>query len=347
MNPDSLKIYQKFKKFNLKKIRFSHFILPKLQKVLKSERDIKISSFDSKVIIDDFILDNPFLSKEVLTEIKNLESCEVFIFKIDQTNVQLRINYRSEDITLLRKTVIKILVGFNNFIKFMYPDNRTNKLDISLYLTDLKKVFPEDQVFTSLYVNSGSTLPGERLTIWRKEELTKVLIHELIHYYRIDFRQTPEIETFIRNNFNISNNSPIRTYEGYVETLAIILHSLYFTQDMNKFQNLINLEMSFSYYQLSRILKFIGCSSIEDFLKSGNLLKQKTSVFSYFFLKSSYLFNLILFLDFMINKNKDQLKFIKTCSLDQKFHSEINKWFLEKRNLNTMRMSLVAPILFN
>ena len=41
-------------------------------------------------------------------------------------------------------------------------------------------------------INSGSTYVGSEITIWRSEELYKVLFHELIHYFKLDYRHNAD-----------------------------------------------------------------------------------------------------------------------------------------------------------
>ena len=75
-----------------------------------------------------------------------------------------------------------------HIIKFMSKIANVNIITkINILCSNFKKDMRGDgKILTPINVNSGSTLRKQYINLWRHEELEKVLIHELIHYYNID-----------------------------------------------------------------------------------------------------------------------------------------------------------------
>ena len=64
-------------------------------------------------------------------------------------------------------------------------------------------------------------------------------------------------------------------------------NSLELSKDLSLFDEIIKLEYSFSVLQTNKILKHLGIGSLKNLLnKDKNCLKQKTSILSYFVLKT-------------------------------------------------------------
>ena len=64
--------------------------------------------------------------------------------------------------------------------------------------------------------------------IWRKEEFYKVLIHELTHYFGVDFYITDNIYKKLEKHFGelINILGVDRINESYTETIALTIHSI-------------------------------------------------------------------------------------------------------------------------
>merc|ERR1712224_433802 len=146
-------------------------------------------------------------------------------------------------------------------------------------------------------INTGSTYPGISITLWRKEELCKVLIHELIHYLHLDIYSSQDNLKFIYNDINL-DGSITNPNEAYTEYVAIVLYIywIYKTTEckltLKKFmEKRLLIELGWSFYQIAKILKFFKCyNSYEDLFKKGCKFKQQTNVLSYFILKTYFLY---------------------------------------------------------
>ena len=70
--------------------------------------------------------------------------------------------------------------------------NNNKQLNIWIYPSNYKKIVPKTKKLTIDDINSGSTTTyfnsnnNGVICIWRKEEILKVLIHEIIHSFKLD-----------------------------------------------------------------------------------------------------------------------------------------------------------------
>jgi hypothetical protein len=140
------------------------------------------------------------------------------------------------------KDLLKLLYWRVNFMREIAKNKKP--LVIWIYPSDYKKQLPKNKVITPDDINSGSTTTyiGKNengiIYIWRKEEILKVLIHELIH------------------SFNIDKNDP-NPKEAYVELRAleanIILELLERQLPLTNVNTLYNYEKLFSVEQSKKI----------------------------------------------------------------------------------------------
>lgn len=145
-------------------------------------------------------------------------------------------------------------------------------------------------IFCPDNTNSGASLKEEYIFIWRKEEFYKVLIHELIHYFDIDFYVNDEIykklDKYSKNVIDV--NGIDRINESYTEALAIIIHSVAYSVLKNmEYNEIIANEILYSRFQAAKILSFSGCNDYVNTL--GVKIYQVTSVWSYYIVKSMML----------------------------------------------------------
>ena len=120
-------------------------------------------------------------------------------------------------------------------------------------------------------INTGFTTYQHKLCIFREEELNKVLIHELIHYLQLDLGYIKSNR--ISNYFNINPNIEIRLNEAYTEILALIINvsiNSYLNKGRKNYSfanKMINYELKFTLYQISKILIHYNFKSIYYFFK--------------------------------------------------------------------------------
>jgi hypothetical protein len=223
------------------------------------------------------------------TEIKNKDYC-LHVYRFDNEEVDLQfIIYLIESIKQLSK--------------------RKKPFMIYLFLTPLKKVLPKNNVFQPENINSGVTMDNI-IVIWRKEEIFKVLIHELIHFFQLDFSELIYSKNKEYQVNMIEKNKLLKTLrlfktdgltinEAYTETIATIINVIVVALEIKRLDLInffLNTEMKFTLIQVAKILSHIGMKSIKCLIdkdmtpcKSEPLI-EKTRVFSYFFVKSLMLY---------------------------------------------------------
>ena len=134
-----------------------------------------------------------------------------------------------------------------------------------LYLTDCKKqINNQYRILTSKNVNSGLTiheLNTFKIIIFRKEEMEKVIIHELIHALNIDipFRKDFQLyENSIKCHFNVSKTNQINIFEAFTEALGVYYNTLFNCILTNTdFHKIFTNEIKFSILQSIKILKIL------------------------------------------------------------------------------------------
>jgi len=184
--------------------------------------------------------------------------------------------------------------------KWMYGFNPKYKINLSYFDVNIKKelnlnnqIDDEYKYLSSQNINSGSSMSGVQLMLWRREELYKVLIHELVHYNDIDLKDEPSIDNIYPNSIG-KIDYPILVNEAITEIQAQFLHTLYLSTILSiknnnniidVFKVLYNYEQIFSWYQFSKIMRYYSIKKFNN-QEIHNKFNQSTNAFSYYILKS-------------------------------------------------------------
>jgi len=195
------------------------------------------------------------------------------------------------------------------------------------YECDLPKIFPYDkkEMIKTDNINSAVTLvtslKNGNIILYRKEEILKVLIHELIHSNLGDYKliMSRHPKKYIFNNL-FCINYPIEINEAYTESIATMIYIFYkniinihiksnpFFNDLDK---MFERELKYSSYICSRIFKHYDLKSIKDIIKKNGhneckaVFLQDSNLFSYYILKNILLRHHIEFGKFLIKNVKD------------------------------------------
>jgi hypothetical protein len=230
-------------------------------------------------------------------------------------------------------------------------------LVIYLYFTSLEKHLPESSIsiLNEINVNTAftTTCPKDsEIVVFRKEEWFKVLIHETFHNFGLDFSDmnNTELNKCILNIFKV--NSFVNIYEAYTEFWAEIMNALFCSffslkdkKNIDEFLSnadfFINFEITYSFFQLVKILKFMGLSYKTLYSKSEisrvareNLYKEKTNVLSYYIIKTNLINNYHGFLFWCKKHNSSLLQFDKTVINQMEFCKFIEKNYKTTSMLN-------------
>ena len=232
---------------------------------------------------------------------------------------------------------INLLHYIVHFVCNLAPSN-TKSIEINLYLLNHKKLINMSKsIFTKNEINSGFCRNGlfeSSITIYRKEELVKVLLHELIHALQYDYRNdSQEVVEFYQEKYNISSEK-VNSYEAYTEIWANLVNCFLISQFHNRnqksmFYALISLESDFCELQKDKVF-------YESKLSEKTIdINQQTNVLAYFIIRCELyqeeLFN--EFLKFCRINNENYIKMTKKEDFFRKvlLNKKKNK-FLKKNN---------------
>lgn len=311
-----------------------------------------------------------FVSLDIQEDIEKYFNC-YHKFLYNNKDILIESIFITDNKSLNKKFIISI---FTRAIIWLRINNK-NKIKFKCWLSDIKKILP-DKKYNNIgpkQVNTGATYRGsyDKITIWRKEEVKKVLIHEMGHSLEIEFsppfdnnNQEKEYQTLLEHLitiFNIPENTEIRIYEAYNETWALIINTMFSTIEYkNKIKTNINLndifnyflklEISFSLFQCAKVLNFFNFKDFNHFFslngfngseRKKSQYNQSSSILSYYIIKSSLLLNIDKFIEFCRDNNEDKfcVKFNNNSLTD--FQKLIDICLMDKRYIEEINNILI------
>ena len=296
----------------------------------------------------DPILINKFVEMNILDYLLNQIDYR-HTYKIIYKNISINLVIYSKTKTISKKNLKPIIDRILILGLYKSKSSKIN-LNIDIFMTPFKKqIHDSTTIFGTREINSGFSAPNYKICIYRKEELNKVLVHELIHHLELDLEHV-DFDDFY-NYFNIHPSTEINLNEAFTEILAVLLNSIILSNNVKECKQLLNNELKFSLYQVAKILTFYGFNNVYDFFQSYTTLKykQNTSVFSYFIVKTIILLNIDVFLDLFYKKKitKHSFKQLVISLINHKLLITINKFitFIKKYQQHkalyiTLRMTL-------
>lgn len=224
-------------------------------------------------------------------------------------------------------------------------------LQIDIVLSPFKKRINGKQPLDEYNINSGVTSNARdtnnvKILIFRREEVGKVLIHELLHALQMDDAAQPLTSNTISSFFGARTSLNIN--ESFTETYASLLNlglaTLVQQKGISYFRQLVRKEYLFLQHQASKVLHAIGFRTNNGILLSKVDYKEKTNIISYYILKYINFKNIddfcefLFFHNFELNRVNDYIKFLAKYIV-------INKWpKLASTNDTTLRMSSIDLI---
>ena len=295
---------------------------------------------------------------------------EKYINMIEKVSINMYYikNSAKPDINLITRIISFIRKISNNYDLFV---------DLTIIYGHQRKeliYYPNMNILTPTNMNSGSTYPTRNITIFRSEELYKILIHELIHYYGFDSHIYKycfeDIKTILEKHIYLDKKyGTDQINESYTEILAIIFHTAIMSTLLGKsFNELINIELAFSAFQVAKLINYYDGTKFKHIFKDNkNNIKicQTSSACSYYIIKFFMLFQLETMLNFWdlngfkITKNNESeyIKLYENIILNAKENKKMKdviKYMLNiikthreyKTNfmMSTMRMSALEII---
>ena len=291
--------------------------------VLEEKEPTKINIFEN----------NPYIPQSFKNTIRGFHKNYSYRVRFQKCSVYLNIHCKDENIDELLYHILEIL-------KFMMSiDDNKRSFKLHIYLTDYKKSLSRG-IYTPEGVNSGSTDRNHSIVIWRKEDILKVLIHEIIHLLGFDnLEDTDDIIDHYNKKYNLGNKK-LNIYEAYTEIWALLIHSYYLAWVTQKtLTTKISVKELFLDYVL---IEKYWCNELGGkllgFFKIGEDVDKRTNTTSYYIIKTEILNDLKGFLELCknpklsikINDNVRFLDYLKNLSKIKKIKSS------QKRLSSTM-----------
>jgi hypothetical protein len=244
------------------------------------------------------------------------------------TEVSLDTYWNTDDsLSYISNTISLILeeLYYTLYILHYGFAKRRGKMRIIIFMSNSKKMLPSTSrgktnkkayILTADHVNSGfsyirkhhdnmfSQHEMEDIVIYRKEEVLKVLKHEIIHCMNMHASDYPlEYDNELRREFNVINlhtTGSLNIFEAYVEFIALFLNTMIYTychmEDGASRQSLLvelNKNMMIEWNNTIRTMRRIfndrGITLTEQGWKFKTSHMEETNVFSYYVIKGAFL----------------------------------------------------------
>ena len=304
-----------------------------MKKILKKNK-INLNS----IIIDKihenplkYIEDNNFTSHNIKNNIiHKLKYC----YQIKDNNNEIIYFSSKKKLSNELPILIQHMLLLIKLLKILF--NRDIYQKVIYFETLEKKKLPnnKNKILGSNEVNSGLTFidshKNGEIILFRKEEILKVLIHELIHSNSIDRKiifsdKIKEFNNIFCSNYNILLN------EAFTESLATIINLFYINIKCKLYKKNLNHmffnEINYLNYICSKIMYYNKIEKISNIIKNNNVCKkqfyQNTNVFSYYILKNILLTNHIEFSK-IIEKYNDNYQINNEIAINEMIELIIN-----------------------
>ena len=344
-NQDVRNIIQKFYK-EIKKLDSNKKRLPYTKNIIKKQQYMRNDS-----LID--LLDSDFTPSNIKKEMDQID--EIIEYSTNINNIPITINFLKID-----NEIIDYTSNFQQICLWLlyilpYSNSKMKSFNLVLYLSKHKKTLPENQtiIFDNIHCNTAVTyacaVNGSCL-IYRKEEWFKVLLHETMHAFCLDFSglDYKQLRSKMKEIFPLKIDFEIS--ESYSEFWATILNSLFKSYMLTKndediinfdsfyyiFSSMIYFENAYSLFQTVKILDFMNIHEYKDIYENKVIFKQRTNVFEYYILKMILLFNYINFLLLCNENNTNCINFQKSQTMLNKIFTFIKNKYKDKKLLNAL-----------
>ena len=316
-----------------------------------------------------------FLDKTILANLrKTLDYvCKTHVTIMENFHFAINVYYNHSMQSHIKNVINKIIFVLC-FCLQHFNDNKTiNKFSINLYLgNDNKNVIGFSNKIEPKHINSGyyyydPQTETSNITIFRKEEWFKTLIHECVHCFNLDFKSSKINFTslfgdlfYVKSTYIV--NEAFTEFWARIINCAMISYFSLFVPTKSTFKELfilnLNIERCFSMYQSYKLLKLFGLEYYQIIDKTNQEMTKKiytetTNAFCYYVITSILMFNFDKTLKWFTNENYNSIIFNKTerqimifcyyfkglAKSDEllKLYEEINKNDVKHR---TMRMTI-------
>lgn len=174
---------------------------------------------------------------------------------------------------------------------FGFMSRTSHRPHVILMLLDIPKKFPrpEHDFTSSKYISSGVCFGDYLVMIWRKEEVFKVLIHELIHAHKWDMGVPAEEDYPLHSKFGLAPSSTQSPREMVTEVCTALVCAVIegITKNIDPMEA-IEYQAAWSVNQMKK------CYTRFHRDRITNKIVQNTDVVSYYILKAMYLVSILV-----------------------------------------------------
>lgn len=293
-----------------------------------------------------------FVTVALKEKCKGLPNRRAFVAKCNEINIQINVCYSTESEKEI-KEFLQLVTGIVSFMDHCSHNEEINKLTLSFYLLDDKKEVKRVKILGPNEVNGGATIMTDNpsIVMWRKEEILKVLIHELVHAFAYDHSREGDEASLVKHyqqKYNVSSQV-LNIFEAYTEIWAELIHCYLLSDYILKhrklkiskyelFNALVQIERKFSLEQCQCVLHLHD----EEITKDIN---KETNVLPYYVIVGEIYESLQKFLQFCLHNNT---KFIHIKNLNEYFRylKDLNKMNKKNGKMKTGRMTICELQLF-
>ncbi len=324
-----------------------------------SNNNKKIDFISKKKIIKEYLTDafnnpenienNQFMTSELINKIHDeVDSEYVYDYYLKSVNLSGKVHFFSKGMTEseILKVIEKVVDYLAFFIEYCLQINIIIE-DVpifKIYYTSMKKVLHDNPMipFDSYQMSSAMT-QNPYIMVWRKEEFTRCIVHEFMHYYNLEFRFYTYPSKFkyeIYDIYRINALNSIRPNESFCDCFANVFNIIIFlmrtkkTIDYDDFAKLFIKEIKFSLAQIAKIFTFLEYDKAEDFYlpstKGFDLRQAKTDVLCYYYFKMQLLVNLDKFLSIINPHHNKPFFYIKYSQKIPYFFNNYQKIIIDK-----------------
>lgn len=317
---------------------------------------------------------SPYLDLSIQEYIRStpIIRCDMMILKINNRIIKINFIYFDEKMVIDKYYFNYIILWFK-IMTILCPSKTgaNTNLKVDIYFTPFTKNMPinKSEILSSKHVNSAYTyacVKNGLIKIYRSEEWFKVLMHECMHSFCLDFSRMDQnkMTDYISPEINMYVESP-HFSETYAEVWSEILQCMlisYFDSDKDSdlfsllFDTYIQVEYIYSLTVADKILKYNGYSFSS--LREKKLFNQDSHVFEYYILKTILLSDVYEFISWCNKVNGDYIipfycideNCASFCHLLTKCYNnpeiinllaELNKNNMLDHDCNSLRMSIV------
>lgn len=308
----------------------------------------------------------PYLDRQLRDKVNKLKFQRLHLKYTNNRRipVSIIIHYRRETQKVLME-LLKV-VDFMVFYCSSVNTDFKGSIEIKLTLSPFLKQAPQDnEPLSALHVNSGYTsrfyeTNHSEIVIYRREEVIKVLLHEILHAFDMDSKtMDSEMERPINNYFKVSK--PVYINESFTDTYAclinLVLAAMKYSKPLETFNDLLKYETNHICAMAVKVMKLIGISlrvGAKIPSVNGSSYSETTHVISYYLLKALNFLTLDEFVGYLFVNGMTIGKIDKYALLMLKNLKSI-KWKYPRQGLlkimkkemplNSMRMTSIDVLL--